>query len=89
MYISEKKYIMEVGAILQEGVDFTADDLEPNALVAGRLLELSSSACRRIAYDNEYEQISWVGHYDPVSKTVKCTFKKPIYVDEESGKILV
>ena len=89
MLISEKKYYLEVKAILQEDKDFTKDDLRGNALVGGKLLELSSEARSRIAQKNGWAEVCWSGHYNPDSKTVKCIFKNPIYIDEESNTVMI
>lgn len=89
MFISRREYYVEVHAILQEGVDFTEEDLVPNALVGGKLKELSSSARSSLAFKNGFLSTEWSGHYHPESKTVECTFRKPLFLNEESNTVIV
>lgn len=88
MFISKKEYYVEVHAILQEDVDFTQKDLHPNALVGGKLLELSSRARSTIAFEKGYLSMQWAGHYNAETKTIECSFRNPVYVDEENNKIM-
>ena len=88
MFISKKEYFVEVHAILQEDIDFTEKDLVPNALVGGKLLELSRDTLNNIAFREGYLNACWSGHYNPENKTVECTFRNPVFVDEENGKVL-
>lgn len=88
MFVSKREYYEEVHVILQEGVDFTKDDLEGNMLVGGRLSGLSTKARGEITYNKGCTFMSWSGHYNPDTKTVECTFKNPIYIDETSGQVL-
>lgn len=88
MFVSKREYYEEVHVILQEGVDFTENDLEGNILVGGRLLELTSKARGRIPFEKGYMSMEWSGHYDPETKTVACTLRNPIYIDEETGQVI-
>ena len=82
MLVNKREYFEEVHAILQEGVDFTKEDLEGNVLVGDRLKELTSKARNEIATRNGYQQMYWAGHYNPDTETIECTFKNPVYIDE-------
>ena len=84
MLVNKREYFEEVHAILQEGVDFTQEDLEGNMLVGGRLKELTSKARNEIATRNGYQQMYWSGHYNSDTETINCTFKNPIYIDEHA-----
>ena len=88
MFISKREYFVEVRAILQEGVDFTESDLEPNVLVGDKLLELSSAARGRIAYNLGYLSMHWAGHYDPEAKTIECSLRNPLYIDSVTGQVM-
>lgn len=81
MLISKVEIFEEVHVRLQLGVDFKEEDLEPNALVGGRLKELSSKARSEIAFNNGFLSTSWAGHYDPETRTVDATFRRPHYIE--------
>ena len=83
MFISKKQYYEEIDVLLQEGVDFKQEDLEPNALVGGRLSELTSKARNEIAFRLGYQQMYFCGHYNEDTKTVRCSLRRPLFVDEE------
>ena len=88
MYISKTEYFKEVHVILQEDVDFTQSDLEGNALVGGRLKELTSEARAQIAFNLGYRGMTWAGHYDEKTKTVEATLRQPLFIDEENNCII-
>lgn len=81
MLISKVELFEEVHVRLQLGVDFTEGDLEPNALVGGRLKELTYEARNKIAHKNGYHQTYWAGHYNEETKTVDATFRRPYYIE--------
>lgn len=87
MFISKREYYEEVSVRLQEGVDFTKEDLEGNVLVGGRLKELTSKARERIAHNNGYISMNWAGHYHPETNTVECTMRRRLYLNEEKSVI--
>jgi hypothetical protein len=89
MLVAERKYIEEVHVLLQEGVDFTAEDLQPNKIVAGKMSELPATKLSEIAFNYGFMEWTWAGHYDTDSKTVKATFQKPIFIDTESNKVMM
>lgn len=92
MLISKVEIFEEVHVRLQLGIDFEETDLVGNALVGGKLKELSSEARRRVAFNNGYLSTHWSGHYDPETKTVDATLRRPYFVErslpEKSGGAL-
>ena len=89
MFISKRQYYEEIDVLLQEDVDFKQEDMEPNALVGGRLKELTSKARNEIAFRLGYQQMYFAGHYDEDTKTVKCSLRRPLFVDEERASCYI
>lgn len=86
MLICRVETIEEVHARLQLGIDFQESDLNGNALVGGRLKELTCEARNRIAFDNGFQSTYWAGHYDEETKTVDVTFRRPKYIEQPLPK---
>lgn len=86
MLICKVETFEEVHVRLQLGVDFTEADLEGNQLVGGRLKELTSKARQEIAFRNEYQSMYWAGHYDPETKTVDATLRRPLFIEQPLPK---
>ena len=80
MKIGKIQRVEKVMVQLEEDIDFTAKDLEPNALVGGKLLELTKEYRDRIAYEKNFNRATWSGHYDPDTKTVLMEFEKDLYI---------
>ena len=51
MKIGKIQRVEKVMVQLEEDIDFTAKDLEPNALVGGKLLELTKEYRDKVAYE--------------------------------------
>lgn len=85
MYISKREFYEEVSVRLFEDVDFTQDDLVGNPLVGGKLKELSTYARNTIPHKYGFLSIYWSGHYDPETRTVDCTMRKPLYLDNHDN----
>lgn len=71
-----EKYLV----VLEEDIDFTAKDLEPNRLVGGQLLELTKEYRDKVAFEKNFNRMTWSGHYDPDTKTVKVEFEKDLFI---------
>lgn len=72
--------VERVTVLLEQEVDFKEEDLLPNKLVNGKLLELSNKRLREIAYENNYLKCTWSGHFEPETKTVKAMFEKDLFI---------
>ena len=80
MKIGKIQRVEKVMVQLEEDIDFTAKDLEPNMLVGGKLLELTKEYRDKVAYDKNFNRVTWSGHYDPETKTVKVEFEKDLFI---------
>lgn len=85
MLISKEEFYVEVHAILEEGIDFSLNDIVPDELSGGKLKILSSEARNKVAFQNGYRSTSWSGFYNPESHTVECSFKNPLFVDKTNN----
>ena len=54
MKIGKIQRVEKVMVQLEEDIDFTAKDLEPNMLVGGKLLELTKEYRDKVAYDKNF-----------------------------------
>ena len=72
--------VERVTVLLEQDVDFKEEDLVPNKIVNGKLLELSNKRLREIAYENNYLRPTWSGHFEPETKTVKAMFEKDLFI---------
>lgn len=80
MKIGKIQRVEKVMVQLEEDIDFTAKDLEPNMLVGGKLLELTKEYRDKVAYDKNFNRVTWSGHYDPETRTVKVEFEKDLFI---------
>ena len=73
--IMERSYT-ETHVELKQGRDFTAEELEPDLLIGGELLNLKTETLERIAAAHGYGEWTWSGHYHEEDGTVQATLRK-------------
>lgn len=80
MKIGKIERVEKVMVVLEQDIDFTEKDLEPNRLVGGKLLELTKEYRDKVAFDKNFNRLTWSGHYDPDTRTVKVEFEKDLFI---------
>ena len=76
MVIKEAKRFEDTTVLLQRGVDYEDNDVEPDLLTAGRLSRIKSCTLTRIAQENGYGSWCWSGFEK--NGTVKATFRRDL-----------
>jgi hypothetical protein len=65
--------------ILEEEIDFFMEDLV-NDVIAPSLKGLPANKLTYLAESMGFDKWTWVGHYDPETKTIKAKFAKDLYI---------
>lgn len=77
--IMERTYT-EVHVVLTQGQDFTVEELEPDLLIGGELMNLKAESLKRITDKHGYDEWTWRGHYREEDRTVAATIRKALAV---------
>lgn len=64
--------------VLELDTDFFKKDLEADWISRGQLYHLNEAARERVARQLGYDKWSWMGHYDPATKTIEIELQKLI-----------
>lgn len=65
--------------LLEEEIDFFMDDLVKDC-IAPKLKSLPANKLTYLAESMGFDNWSWVGHYDPATKTIKAKFVKELFI---------